>query len=353
MRELDIDVIIAVHSATRPIRQAVDSVLGGTTANVRAIVIAHNIDVDVIRNNLGTRADDPRVLLLHLVDDIPSPSGPMNHGLDHVKADYFSLLGSDDELAPGALDQWLRIAREEQASTVIARIDSDVKGADPLPPTRPGRTRNLDPVRDRLCYRCAPLGLVSREHFGELRFTPGLYSGEDLEFTARLWFTGDHIAYARTGPGYVGHEDATDRVTNAVRSVREDFAFLDVIENAAWFTQLSPRARRAFGIKNLRLHLFDAIFHRLTSPRGIEAHRGALDDVIERIELMSPGSVALLARTDRAVIDAVREPNPSADRILRLLAARWEGGIDARIPRNPLLALHPQAPYRTLRAMTP
>lgn len=353
MGTLDVDVIIPVHSATRPIRQAVDSVLSGTSAAVRAVVVAHNIDLDVIRQNLGDRADDDRVLLLHLVDGIPSPAGPMNHGLSHSEADYFSLLGSDDELAPGALDLWLRIAREDHASVVLARIDREVQGPDPLPPTRPGRTRDLDPVRDRLSYRCAPLGLVSRERFGDLRFTPGLHSGEDLEFTARLWFTGEHIAYARSGPGYVGHEDASDRVTNAVRSVPEDFAFLDAIEAAPWFARLSRRARRAFGVKNLRLHLFDAIYHRVKGPGGIEAHRDDLESVIARIERMSPGSLALLARTDRAVIDAVRNPEPDADRILRLLAARWQGGLDARLPRNPLLALHPQAPYRTIRAMTP
>lgn len=353
MGTLDIDVIIPVHSATRPVRQAVDSVLEGTDAAVRAVVVAHNIERDVIRTNLGDRADDGRVLLLHLVDDIPSPAGPMNHGLDHAEADYFSLLGSDDELAPGALDQWLRIARTERASVVIARVDRDIQGPDPLPPTRPRRTRDLDPVRDRLSYRCAPLGLVSRERFGDLRFTPGLHSGEDLEFTARLWFTGEHIAYARTGPGYVGHEDATDRVTSVARSVPEDFAFLDAVEAAPWFAGLSPRARRAFGVKNLRLHLFDAIYNRLNGPGGIREHRADIEAVIRRIEGMSPGSLSLLARTDRAVIDAVRHADPDSDRILRLLAARWEGGIGARLTRNPFLALHPQAPYRTLRAMTP
>lgn len=353
MGTLDVDVIIPVHSASRPIRRAVASVLEGTTAAVRALVVAHNIDLRVIRENLSDLADDPRVLLLDLIDGISSPAGPMNHGLGHAEADYFSLLGSDDELAPGAVDAWIEIARRSNASVVIARIDRDIQGPDPLPPTRPGRTRNLDPVKDRLSYRCAPLGLVSREQFGGLRFSPGLHSGEDLEFTAHLWFTGEHIAYARSSPGYIGHEDASDRVTNVVRSVPEDFAFLDAIERAPWFNQLTPKARRAFGVKNLRLHLFDAIYHRLTGPGGIDAHREDLDAVIDRIERMSPGSLALLARTDRAVIDAIREPRPDVELVLRLLAARWQNGLDARIPRNPLLALHPQAPYRTLRAMTP
>lgn len=347
----EVDVIIAVHSASRPIHRAVASVLSGTSAAVRAIVVAHNIDEAIIRSNLAELADDDRVLLLHLVDGIPSPAGPMNHGLAHATADHFSLLGSDDEFAPGAIDEWLRVARDGHASAVLARIDREVSGPDPMPPTRRGRTTNLDPVKDRLSYRCAPLGLISRARFGDLRFTPGLHSGEDLEFTARLWFTGERIAYARRGPGYIVHEDGADRVTGAARPVTEDFAFLDAIDGAPWFTSLSRSARRALGVKNLRLHVFDAILLRLREDGGIAAYRKALLGVIDRIERMSPGATALLARADRAVLDALSSEHPDADEIERLLGARWSGGIDAVLTRNPLLALHPQAPYRTLRAM--
>ncbi|GAB6857050.1 glycosyltransferase family 2 protein [Microbacterium xylanilyticum] len=349
----DVDVIIAVHSATRPIRRAVASVLAGGTASVRAIVVAHNIDEEIIRRNLADLADDERVVLLHLADGIPSPAGPMNHGLDHATADYFSLLGSDDELAPGAIDRWLAIARKQHASTVLARIDRELSGPDPMPPTRRRRTADLDPVKDRLAYRCAPLGLVSRERFGDLRFTPGLHSGEDLEFTARLWFTGEHIAYARAVAGYVVHEDGTDRVTSAARPVAEDFAFLRAIEDSSWFARLGRRARRALGVKNLRLHVFDAILLRLRSPEGLAPHRDALIAVIAQIERMSPGAIALLSRADRAVFDALRAESPDPERIEQLLGSRWAGGVDALLTRNPLRSLQAQAPLRTLRAMTP
>lgn len=353
MSSPEIDVIVPVHSATRPIHRAVSSALVGTSAAVRVIVVAHNIDPHIIRANLGDLATNRNVELLNLADGIPSPSGPMNHGLAHASAAYFTLLGSDDELAPGALDAWLSLAKETGASTVLARIDREVSGPEPLPPTRPGRTRELDGVKDRLAYRCAPLGLVSREKFGALRFTPGLYSGEDLEFTARLWFTGAHIAYARTGPGYIGHEDATDRVTHATRTVAEDFAFLDAIEASAWFSALTRKQRQALGVKNLRLHVFDAVLHRLQSQEGITAHRDALDRVLAQIERMSPGALKLLARGDRRTIDAVRAPHPDAELILALLSRRWSGGFDAVLTRNPFLVLHRQAPYRTLRAMVP
>lgn len=351
MSTADVDVILPVHSATRPVRRAAASVLTGTQANVRVLVIAHNIDPEIIRTNLGELIDDPRVELLALTDGIPSPSGPMNLGMDHATAPYFALLGSDDEFSAGAIDAWLALARETGASTVLGRIDREVSGPDPLPPTRRGRIRDLDAVKDRLAYRCAPLGLVSRAHFGELRFTPGLHSGEDLEFTARLWFEGEHIAYARTSPGYYGHEDESDRVTRASRTVAEDFAFLDAIEKGSWFQQLSRSQRLALGVKNLRLHFFDAVLLRLNAPEGIGAHRQALLAVLEQVNRMSPGALALLARADRDVIDAVRSSQPDRERILHLLSERWSGGWNARLTRNPFLSLHRQAPVRTLLSM--
>lgn len=350
MSEFEVDVIVPVHSASRPIRRAVASVVDHTRCAVRVTVVAHNIDPDVIRANLGEYADRDDVRLLSLRDGIASPSGPMNLGLERATAPYFALLGSDDEFGSGAVDSWLDIARATGATTVLARIDRIQSGTEPYPPVRPRRTRNLDAVKDRLAYRCAPLGLVSRARFADLRFTPGLHSGEDLEFTAALWFTGSHIAYDRTGPAYIGHEDATDRVTHTTKSVAEDFAFLEAISTAPWYSGLTRAQRQALGVKTLRLHYFDAVLNRLDSPEGLSAVRADLDEVITRIEAMSPGAVELLARPDRRVIDAIREPDPSPERILALLAARWERGIDAFLPRNPLLALHRQAPFRTRAA---
>lgn len=350
MSEYEVDVVIAVHSATRPIERAVSSVLDGTHAKVRVTVVAHNIDPDTIRENLGELADDQNVRLLALADGIHSPAGPMNVGLEEATSPYVSLLGSDDEFAPGAIDSWLAIAKASGATAVMARIDRQIAGPDPMPPTRRGRTRELDAVKDRLAYRSAPLGLISRERFGDLRFTPGLGSGEDLEFTAVLWFTGAHTAYDRRTPGYLVHEDGGDRVTFAARTVAEDFAFLDAIISSEWFPRLSPAQREALGVKTLRMHFFDAVLLRLNSDEGLAAHREALDRVITTIESIAPRAVALLSRADRAVIDAVHAPEVDAERILELLSARWGRSLTALLPRNPFLALHRQAPYRTLRA---
>lgn len=347
-----VDVTIAVHSATRPIRRAVASVLDGTAAPVRVIVVAHNIDPAIIRDNLGDRADDERVLLLDLQDGIRSPAGPMNLGFATSTAPFVALLGSDDEFAPGALDSWLRVQRETGASTVIPKIVIVGRHNNPLPPVRGGRrSRRLDAARDRLAYRSAPLGLIDRARFGHLRFAEGLSSGEDIALTAELWFRGHRIAVDIDGPAYVGHEDEKDRVTFTPRPVEEDFAFLSGLEDAAWFRELRPRARTAVVVKLLRIQFLSAIGVRATSTGELVAHQAALRRVLDRLEALAPRALRLLSRVDHRIIAEAFSPAPDVARIGVLANDRWnQRSFGALLTPNPLLSLHPQAMARLFRA---
>lgn len=347
-----IDVTIAVHSATRPIARAVSSIVDHTVAPVRVNVVAHNIDPEIIRTNLGDYAGHPNVRLLPFRDGIHSPAGPMNHGLDEATAPFVSVMGSDDELAPGALDSWLAMQRATGATTVLARIHIVGRGMDPYPPVRRGRRqRRLDAVKDRLSYRSAPLGLVDRTRFATLRFTEDLPSGEDLAYSSTLWFTGKNICYDLDGPPYLVNDDVVDRVTFAPRSVADDFAFLDAIEETPWFPELRPAARTALAVKIMRVHFFDAVLARVRTEEGITAHHEDLRRVIERLREWSPNAVTLLARVDRDLVDEVFSAAPGTERILRLVEDRWKyRSPRALLPRNLLLALHRQAPLRTLAA---
>ena len=347
-----VDVTIPVHSSSRPIARAVSSIVDHTRARVRVNVVAHNIDPRVIRSNLGAYASHPSVRLLELDDAIHSPAGPMNHGLDRSDAPFIAVMGSDDELEPGALDSWLALQHQTGASMVIARVDVLGRGVDPYPPVRNGRrSRSLSARKDRLAYRSAPLGLIDRRRFGDLRFTAGLSSGEDLAYSTTLWFAGAGIAYDRTGPAYLVHQDADDRVTFTTRTVADDFAFLDAIEALPWFTALGHGDRIALAVKILRIHLFDSIRARIAPPERILPHRSDLVAVVDRLEAMAPGVLRLLSRADREVIDALRSDHADPERLLALLDARWNyRSLGALVPRNPFLVLHRQAPVRTLAA---
>lgn len=349
MRSPLVDATIAVHSATRPIARAVASVVDTTAADVRATVVAHNIDPQTIRTNLGAYAEHPAVRILSLHDGIHSPAGPMNLGMAEATAPFHTLLGSDDEFAPGAIDSWLALQERTDADVVIGRI---LLGSshDPYPPVRRGRrTANLNADRDRLHYRSAPLGLVARGAFGDLRFAEGLASGEDLAYSSTLWMTSRSIAYDLYGPPYVVHDDAGDRVTFAPRDVDADFAFLQVMEDAEWFSSASRADRRALAVKLIRIHFFDAVASRLDTP-GIAAVSGDLLRTLDRILAWAPDTLAYLSLADRRVIDALHT-GTSADAVRDLLERRWVyRSLAAQVPRNPLLAIHRQSPFRTLLA---
>ena len=342
-----VDVVIPVHSKTRPISRAVASVLNHTQADVRVNGVAHNINQSIIAKNLGTFREDPRVRLLHLVDDIPSPAGPMNFGLDHCTADFVSVMGSDDEFEPGALDSWLTVQRQGAADFVISQIRNAGGGLVRSPPARPRRRFTLDAVKDRLSYRSAPLGLLSRKAFPDLRFAENLASGEDLPYVTQLWFTGKNIAFDRTGPAYLVHADAVDRVTAAPRPVVEDFAFFDLIVDAEWARGFTARERAAIGIKMLRGHVCDAIVNR--AKTGMSAsERDALSQIAGRISSWSLGSEKYLSLLDREVFEGIRNKDVTVERLMELISKRREyRSLDVIVTRNPFLVFHRQAPLRT------
>lgn len=347
-----VDVTIAVHSAARPIQRIVGSILDGTSAPVRVNVVAHNIEPTVIADNLGGYAGDTRVNLLELRDGIASPAGPLNHGLSASTARFIAVAGSDDEFAPGAIDSWLALQSATSADVVLARIALADGRTDPYPPVRNGRRmRDLDAVKDRLSYRSAPLGLIDRVRHGDLRFTEGLASGEDLDYTGALWFTSRNIAYDLGGPPYLIHDDAADRVTRAPRTVAEDFGFLDAVTESSWFNGLGTRARSAVIVKYVRMHVFDAIHARLTSDELLRQHKDEIVALVERLRLLSPAAFGLLARTDVAAIKALERVDIDIDFLRSTLQQRQNyRRISSIMTSNPLQVLNRQAPLRTLAA---
>jgi hypothetical protein len=202
-------------------------------------------------------------------------------------------------------------------------------------------------VKDRLSYRSAPLGLLSRRAFPDLRFAENLASGEDLPYVTQLWFTGNNIAFDRTGPAYLGHADAVDRVTAAPRSIVEDFAFFALIVNAEWARVFSTRQRVAIGIKMLRGHVLDAIVNR--AKTGMSAsERDALWEIANRISAWSRGSEKYLSVLDRKVFEGIRNKDVTVERLMKLISKRWNyRSLDVIVTRNPFLVFHRQAPLRT------
>src|SRR5690606_21226288 len=83
-----------------------------------------------------------------------------------------SIIGSDDTFDDGALGAWATLADELGSAWLMARLETDTGEHIPTPRTRPGRSRDLDLVLDRLAYRTAPLGLLRRRTLVDLGLLP-------------------------------------------------------------------------------------------------------------------------------------------------------------------------------------
>ena len=314
---------------------------------MRVTVVCHNTDGAEVRRQLSRHRDDARLRFIDLDDGIASPSGPFNAGLDAASARYTSIMGSDDELEPGAIDSWLRVARGASADVVIPRVRHAGGAFLATPPTRPWRSRRLDGVRDRLAYRSAPLGLVSTQRFGRLRFPPNLGSGEDVQYVAGLWFAGADIAFDRSGPAYLVHADAADRVSTHRRPMRIDTAFVAPLLVSPEFAALTPPQREALVVKLLRVNVVSWVVNRPRPDDWSGDDRAELAECARRCISAAPSSLRALSRADSELLDAVIDAHAPLARVIELGRARGHfASAAALLPRRPADALRREAPVR-------
>lgn len=344
-----VDVIIPVHTDERPIARAVASVFATTRSTVGVTVVCHNIAAAPIAAALGDWAADPRVRLLELQDDLPSPAGPINLGLESTNADFTALLDSDDSYEPGAVDAWLKVQARNDADVVIPTFKYADGSSTRTPPTRPFRVRDLEGVRDRLAYRTRQHGLIRRERFPTLRMAPRLRSGEDVIQGATIWYSNARISFARGTPAYRIHEDGGERTSAAIKPISESLEFLDSVLEGDFIATLSVEQRESFAIKLLRTHIMDVLGLALQTDQPEETLRVA--EAVRRIEAIAPQARSIVSRRDAGILKELDSEEPNLAKLSVDLGIR----TDFRRPKNILSGsgtqlLHREAPLRFLAA---
>lgn len=345
-----VDVVIAVHTPERPIARAVRSVLDHNGDGARLTVVCHNIGAAAIRGQVDEQHREQITWLEHH-DGRHRPAGPFNAGIEAATGEYVAIMGSDDTLQPGAISSWYWLAKNTGAEAVIARLERGGRAV-PTPPTRPWRRTGLDGVKDRLCYRSAPLGLVSTAAIARLglRLDEKVAVGDDVGFVTRLWFDAA-VAFDRRGPAYVIGEDAADRITYSRRPVAEELKFLVRLIDRPWFTRLDLVQRRAAVVKYLRIHLFGAVYHRPEAQTWTAGERADLAAVALALLRAAPGCEAVLSRADRALLDAIVSDDGAAEVLVRLAhQRRHHGRPGTLITRDLTHLLAREAPLRMMAA---
>lgn len=345
-----IDIVIPVHTTGRPVERAVRSVVAARSDGTRAIVVCHNVAASAIAGRLGELATHDRVVMLELNDRIYSPAGPLNEGMRCAEAEYVGFLGSDDELMPGSLDAWAEelVARPD---VLIGQIVAERSGRVFTPAPRPGRHTGLDPVRDLLNLRTAPVGVLARRKLlHDARcpgFRRGFRTGEDLALGLYLWNSAGAIAYSRAPEGYYVHEDGPDRVTAGAVDLSTVVAPLRDALDLPVLTSLPKRRRQSIGVKSLR--------HQLQYWRTALG-QGALDedalrtasDAARLLRRFAPGVLGFFARCDARAIKAVlRNDLPGFENALE--RADSTHYVRKLVPLNPFRALAPEAFFVSAR----
>jgi hypothetical protein len=349
-----IDVVIPVHDPRRPVERAIASALADDLP-VRVTVVCHGLDPE----RFGARLDslrDPRLRVVEFHDGVRSPAGPFNHGIDLATAEYIAVMGSDDHLEPGALRHWYETARSIGADAILAPVRELDGSILKVPLVRPGREIRLDPVRDRLAYRSAAIGLVRRDWMHARRpfFEVGLRTGEDIARSMELWFTGGALGFPRSGPAYVGGYEVEGHTSQAPFSVSDALEPVRRLRRTTWLPTLTARRRRAIAVRVLRLNLLDGVLRR--RPRAEDWTADDVDrvrDVTRSWVGVAPAVLAAFSLSDRALLDRVMEPGVDPAGVAAAIETWISGSSRWRrlLTRNPLRILGADAPARRYLAL--
>lgn len=325
MSAIDLDVVVAAHDPRRRVDRAVASALAARVARVRVTVVAHGRQPDEFAEQFARFEGDDRLRVVPFADGIPSPAGPFMHGLAIAEASFVSIMGSDDLLAEGAVDAWVAHVQREKTDYLIARLENH-DGAvwrDPL--ARPLRSRRLDPVRDRLNYRAAPLGVIRRSYLEAIgvALTPGLATGEDIELGLALLNAGGRIDDGRRLPAYLIGADAPERVTFAPRPLAVELEALRLLSAERWISALPAARRNAIAVKLWRLNLVPSIVVRAEPGALGEDDAAAASEVGVWLRSIAPHAERSLSRTESIVARAVSTADADELRsaVMRIRAA--------------------------------
>lgn len=350
-----VDVIIPVHSTSRPVGRAVASVVAGglpvsDAEGVHITVVCHNIGADSIRERLAAE-HRPLVELVECHDGTTGPAGARNLALDRSAARYVSFLDSDDTLAPGALAAWERTARRHGSDAVLPRLVTDSGRPVRTPVPRPRRRTGLDPVRDRLAYRTHAFGLLRREALlaHGARFNGGYATGEDQELVARTWFGGGRVDLAPRPAHYVLHGDAADRLSGRTRPLADDLAAAADLLGGSWFAGLGAEQRTAIAVKVLRVQFFAGVHARAGQWSAPDTR--AAREFTDRVASVAAPALGVLSRADRHLLELTRRPGASPAAVRAASARRRRFGTPATLlTPNPCRVLHREAPLRFMAA---
>ena len=337
-KHIKTEIVIPVHDETRPIRRAVDSVLAD--AHSRALVIAHNIDPEVL-----DLPEDDRVRILPLEGAHGMPGATFDAGIAAAEAEWVGIMGSDDWYQPGALETMRSRAAADRADGVIAPLTHQQMDVNQIKPFT-ARTSNLQAARDRMFYRTAPLGIYRTDLMQEERFRFGdtFPAGSDMRVTALLWTAGASISYYWDDPAYVVGKDAKTRVTFSPRPLEQTGRPWQALFEEPEVRAFDAATTHALAVKMATVNVLSAVLVRNRESLWLPGDWQWLRAFTEFLMSIDPRLPNALALRDQRVIAALLDDD--VPETLSAIALRGNASMRAMLlGKNPAAGLtDPQSP---------
>ncbi|MGX5670832.1 glycosyltransferase family 2 protein [Kocuria rhizophila] len=350
-----VEIVIPVHSTSRPIARAVSSALrasrGARPGQCRVTVVAHHVSADEVRAVLSAE-QRATVTVIECEDRGSTAAVPRNEALRRTRARYISFLDSDDTLDAGAVTRWLGIAERRGSDLVIPFQHHTGHRVDITPILRPFRSSRLDPVKDRLGYRSSAFGLVRVATIHRLgaRFDEHVRTGEDQAFVLALYAGAARIDYAPGSPGYLVHADAEVRVSRQPLPIRAQVAAALDITHGPGALPVGSGLRASYILKYIRVNFFPSLEESLRAGQWGPQLEEAANRTAQEMLAFAPHVEQRLSHADVEVLRLLRDGAGGDDLLKALQARRRFAAPAALITSDPRWALDRQSPLRIAAA---
>ncbi|KUM68775.1 glycosyltransferase family 2 protein [Streptomyces curacoi] len=314
----DVTVTVIVYNDAERLPRAVESVRRQTHTNIEIIISDdHSTDEtpDVARR---LASQDPRIRHLRLPENSGGCSAPRNRALEIARAPYVMFLDSDDELPDDAVELLLAAHREREidfAMGAVVRIREDSGRRTKWMPHLVAERRTVLGIESepRLLFEHLSTSKMYSRAFldrHDLRFPEGIHY-EDQLFTTQAYCLAKeftiipepvyrwHIApFAATDAASISNQrDRLDNVRDRVQVQRLIDGFLTESGHGA----LREDKDYKFLKHDFRMYAGDLPY------RDDDWLASFADLMVPYLETLSPTAYARLPRTERVVLQLVRE----------------------------------------------
>ncbi|MCL8017766.1 glycosyltransferase family 2 protein [Streptomyces sp. AS02] len=314
----DVTVTVIVYNDAERLPRAVESVRRQTHATIEIVISDdHSTDgtPEVAR---ALASEDPRIRYLRLPRNSGGCSAPRNRALEIARAPYVMFLDSDDELTDNALELLLSAHREREidfAMGAVVRVREDSGRRTKWMPHLVAEARTVVGIESepRLLFEHLSTSKMYARAFldrHDLRFPEGIHY-EDQLFTAQAYCLAKeftiipdpvyrwHIApFAATDAASISNQrDRLDNVRDRVRVQHLIDGFLTESGHGA----LREDKDYKFLKHDFRMYAGDL-------PYRDERWLSSFADIMTPyLETLSPSAYARLPRTERVVLQLIRE----------------------------------------------